>query len=254
MMNSGIEGKGQMQQDDKVALVTGSARRIGAAIVRELHAAGYRVAIHCNRSRDEAEALATALNAGREGSAVVVTADLLDTDALPRLVDEVVTEFGRLDLLVNNASSFYPTPLGKISAKDWDDLVGSNLKAPLFLAQAALPQLRQHSGCIINLIDIHTRRPLPEHPVYLAAKAGLEMLTRSLARDLGPEIRVNGVAPGAILWPEAGVDEEDQRAIIAATPLQRCGNPEDIAAAVRYLADSGFVTGQVLAVDGGRGL
>jgi pteridine reductase len=235
------------------ALVTGAARRIGAAIARSLHAAGANVAIHYFSSADEANALAASLNEIRAGSAMPVGADLRSTEALLTLVDRVVARTSRLDILVNNASSFYPTPLGEITEADWDDLVGSNLKAPLFLCQAALPHLKAAGGVIINIVDIHAQRPLRDHPVYGAAKAGLAMLTRSLAKDLGPDIRVNGVAPGAILWPESGLSEKVRKNIVEKIALKREGTPEDIATAVLFLVrDAPYVTGQILAVDGGR--
>ncbi|MBC8024324.1 MAG: pteridine reductase, partial [Burkholderiales bacterium] len=240
---------------DGAVLVTGAARRIGAAIARRLHAEGARVALHCNRSRVEAEALAAELDAKRAGSALVVQADLLDLAALPRLVDEVASAFGRLDALVNNASSFYATPFGKIGEREWQDLIGTNLRAPLFLSQAAAPRLREARGAIVNIVDIHAERPLPNFLVYSVAKAGLAGLTRALAMEMGPEVRVNGVAPGAILWPDAGkhFDPEERDRIVATTPLARIGSPEDVAGAVKYLLfDAPFVTGQVIAVDGGR--
>ena len=238
-------------------LVTGAARRIGAAIARTLHAAGSRVAIHCHRSRVEAERLAAELNAVRAGSCVVIEGDLLDVAGLARIVDEAAGAFGRLDGLVNNASSFYSTPIGRIEASAWDDLIGTNLRAPLFLAQAAAPRLRESKGAIVNVVDIHAERPLKDFVVYSIAKAGLAGLTRSLALELGPEIRVNGVAPGAILWPdgEAHFDASEKGRITAQTPLRRIGSPEDVAGAVKYLLfDAPFVTGQILAVDGGRGI
>jgi pteridine reductase len=235
------------------ALVTGGGRRVGAAIVRALHGAGAGVAIHHRQSGTDAEALAAELNALRPGSAFAVSADIVDTAALPGLVAAVVARAGRLDVLVNNASSFYPTPLGRITTAEWDDLMGTNLKAPLFLAQAAAPQLREHGGCIVNLIDIHAIRPLKDHPVYGAAKAGLAFLTKALARDLAPQVRVNGVAPGAVMWPDGGISETTQQVVLRQIPLQRTGGPEDIAGAVLYLVrDATYVTGQVLAVDGGR--
>lgn len=243
-----------MPQQLPVALVTGSARRIGAAINRRLHAAGFTVVIHCHRSRSEADALAGELNQQRPDSAFVLQGDLLDLSLHQAWMDEIVERFGRLDVLVNNASTFYPTPAGSISDAQWNDLVGSNLKAPLFLSQAALPLLKKHRGCIINIIDIHIEHSLADHPVYLAAKAGLHMLTRSLAKDLGPEVRVNGVSPGAILWPESEQDDKVQQAIIDATPLQRIGKPEDVANAVLFLANSEFITGENIKVDGGRGI
>ena len=242
---------------DSAVLVTGAARRIGAAIARALHAAGARVAIHCHRSRVEAERLAAELNGLRAGSCAVIQGDLLDLAGLPRIVDEAAGAFGRLDALVNNASSFYATPFGSIEATHWDDLMGSNLRAPLFLAQAAAPRLRESKGAIVNVVDIHAERPLKDFVVYSIAKAGLAGLTRSLALELGPEVRVNGVSPGAILWPdgEAHFNASEKGRITAQTPLGRIGSPEDVAGAVKYLLfDAPFVTGQILAVDGGRGI
>lgn len=239
--------------DGHVALVTGAARRIGAAIATTLHAAGARVAIHYRGSADDARALAESLNALRADTATTLQADLLDTDRLPALVDGVIEWGGRLDILVNNASTFYPTPVGKISSDDWDDLIGTNLKAPLFLAQAACAELRSRHGTIVNIVDIHAQRPLRDHPVYGPAKAGLGMLTLSLAKDLAPDIRVNGVAPGAILWPEDGISDAAKSSILKQVPLARPGDPADIAGAVLYLVrDADYVTGQVIAVDGGR--
>lgn len=239
----------------QTALVTGGARRVGAEIVRHLHAAGARLAIHCHRSEAQARALAADLNARRADSAAVFTADLLHTDALPALVSAVTARFGSLGILVNNASSFYPTPFGELSQSQWDDLVGSNLKAPLFLAQAAADELRRARGLVVNIADIHGLRPLPGYIIYSAAKAALLHLTRALARELAPEVRVNGVAPGPVLWPEAGTDDAQKRAIIESTLLQRAGNPADVARVVRFFAaDAPYITGQVLAVDGGRSL
>ena len=235
------------------ALVTGAGRRIGAAIVEGLHAAGANVVIHYFSSADAADALVAKLNDQRSESALAVQGDLRDSAALSPLLADIVKQTGRLDILVNNASSFYPTPLGSVTEEQWDDLLGSNLKAPLFLCQAALPHLQAARGVIINIVDVHSQRPLKNHPVYGAAKAGLAMLTRSLAKDLGPDIRVNGVSPGAILWPESGMPEHIQQNIVAKTALKRAGKPEDIAAAVLFLVrDAPYVTGQILAVDGGR--
>jgi len=239
--------------DAKVALVTGAARRVGAVIVRTLHGAGLRVLLHYRSSERDAGMLADELNAERPGSVVTLKADLMDLEGLPGLVARGVQAFGRLDVLVNNASTFYPTPLGGITPAQWEDLMGSNLKAPLFLSQAAAPYLRQTRGCIVNILDINAERPKSGHPVYCAAKAGLAMLTRSLALDLGPEVRCNGVAPGAILWPEQELSEAEKRDALSRTPLQRRGEPTDVAGAVLFLVrDAGYVTGQVLAVDGGR--
>ncbi len=241
--------------DGKVALITGAARRIGAAIATTLHADGARVAIHYRESSDAAAALAQELNAKRADSAATFKADLSEIPALTGLVDEIVGWGGRLDILVNNASSFYPTQLGEITEAQWDDLIGSNLKAPLFLAQAALPQLRKASGVIINIVDIHAQRPLKNHSVYGSAKAGLAMLTRSLAKDLAPDVRVNGVSPGAILWPENDMGEKIRDSILKQIPLDRAGDPDDVAGCVLYLVrDASYVTGQIIAVDGGRSL
>lgn len=238
-------------------LVTGAARRIGAAIARRLHQGGMSTVLHCHRSRTEADRLCDELNALRAGSCAVVQHDLLDVDGVPALVERAATAFGRLDALVNNASSFYPTPIGAIATSQWDELIGSNLRAPLFLAQAAAPWLARSRGAIVNIVDIHAERPLKDFVVYSVAKAGLAGLTRSLAIELAPDVRVNGVAPGSILWPEQGqhfATAEKER-IVAQTPLARVGGPEDIAGAVKYLLfDAPFVTGQILAVDGGRGI
>jgi pteridine reductase len=239
----------------QTALVTGAGRRVGAQIARSLHAAGANIMIHCHRSLVEAQQLAAQLERARAGSTAVSVLDLRDTAALPDLIAGTCNRFGALDLLVNNASSFYPTPVGDITLAQWNDLIGTNLQAPLFLAQAAAPQLRRRSGSLLNIVDIHGLRPLREHTVYCVAKAGLIMLTRSLARELAPRVRVNAIAPGAVLWPEQGLDEERRERIRARTPLERPGTPEDIARAVLFFAtEAPFVTGQVLAVDGGRSI
>ena len=238
-----------------VVLVTGAARRIGAAIACALHDAGYDVLLHYRGSQQAAQALRDELLAQRAGSAVAVAADLADDDAPQLLVDAALAHFGRLDALVNNASTFRPTPLGDITGADWDELFASNARAPLFLAQAAAPQLRQRGGGIVNLVDIYAERPLPDHPLYVMAKAALLALTRSLARDLAPQVRVNAVAPGAILWPQQAPAEDEQQRLLAATALGRLGTPEDIAGAVLYLLrDARYVTGEILRVDGGRWL
>ncbi len=238
---------------DKVVLVTGSARRIGAAIAEAFHARGARIAVHYRHSGADAEALVSRMNGARTASAQAFRADLGDPASFDTLPAAVVRHFGRLDVLVNNASSFYPTPIGEITQDQFDDLIGSNLRAPLFLAQAAAQELRKRAGLILNIADIHALRPLGRHSVYCAAKAALVMLTRSLARELGPEIRVNAIAPGPVLWPENGVDEELRRRIVARTALKRSGTPEDVAKAALFFAtDAPFVTGEVLAVDGGR--
>jgi len=246
---------GDMALHNKVVLITGGAKRLGAAIATRLHAEGMNVVIHYHHSKAAAESLAAEFNAQRKESALTLTADLLDTASLPLLVDAAVKRYGQLDILVNNASAFYPTPVGSITEENWNDLIGSNLKAPLFLSQAATTHLKHTQGLIINMVDIHAQRPLVEHPVYSIAKAGLVTLTKSLARELCPEIRVNAIAPGPVLWPEHEMSLELQQEIISKTVLKRRGSPEDIAAAALYLAkDAPYVTGQVLAVDGGRSI
>lgn len=237
-----------------VILITGAARRVGAAMVAALHAAGARVILHARQSVADAEKLAQSLNAARPESAAVVSADLLDTAAIGPLVARAVAQFGRLDGLVCNASSFFPTPIGSIDESAWHDLVGSNFKAPLFLAQAAAPYLRVSHGAIVNITDIHAERPLAGYPLYAAAKGALLTLTRALAVELAPEVRVNAVAPGPILWPEDGQFPDAERtAIVQHTLLKRAGTPEDIARTVRFLMlDAPYITGQVINVDGGR--
>jgi pteridine reductase len=242
----------------KVVLVTGGAKRVGAAISRRLHAAGASVAVHYRASRGEAQALAAELNALRPGSAEVLQADLLQMQDLHRLVQQAIHRFGRLDALVNNASSFYAQPLSEISDQHWDDLIGTNLKAPLFLAQAAASELRRNHGAIVNIVDIHAERPMHGHLLYSVAKTGLSGLTRALAQELAPFVRVNAVAPGVILWPEGAgewQEEESRRKIVAHTLLKREGEPDDIAKAVQFLLqDAPYVTGQVISVDGGRSI
>jgi pteridine reductase len=237
------------------ALITGGAKRIGASVARALHEAGINLALHYRSSANEARGLAGELNARRPDSVILIQGDLLDTPGLVMLVRDTVARWGRLDLLVNNASSFYPTPVGSTTQAQWDDLMGSNLKAPFFLAQAAAAELRSRRGNIVNMVDIYADRPMSGHPVYCAAKAGLAMLTKSLARELAPEVRVNGIAPGAILWPEACSDEAARDYIISHTALKRLGNPDDVARALLFLIqDANYVTGQIMAVDGGRSL
>jgi pteridine reductase len=239
----------------KVILVTGGARRVGVAICRRLHSRGASLVVHYRASESEARALEAELDQVRPGSVALVQADLLETANLPRLIDETVSHFGRLDALVNNASSFFPTPLGEVTEDGWEDLIGSNLKAPLFLSQAAAPQLKRQRGCIVNIVDIHSEWPLKRYVVYNAAKGGLASLTRSLAVELAPEVRVNGISPGPILWPEAGewMDEASRQHIIGRTLLKRTGEPDDIARTVSFLiADAPYITGQIIAVDGGR--
>lgn len=241
--------------DLPTALVTGAAARVGATIVETLHRRGHRVAIHYRSSAGPAEALAARLNARRADSAVTVRGDLGDEGACAALVTAVLDRWGRLDVLVNNASDFYPTPVASITAADWERLFASNARGPLFVSLAAIPALRAARGAIVNIVDIHAERPLPRHTVYCMAKAALVMLTRSLALELGPEVRVNGIAPGAILWPEPDISDEEKAATLALVPLGRRGEPENIASAVCQLAlDNDYVTGQILAVDGGRSL
>jgi pteridine reductase len=242
---------------EPVVLVTGGAKRVGAAIVRALHGAGARVAVHCRTSRVEAGNLVAALNAARAASAAVVQGDLADTGSLAALVEETAARFGRLDGLVNNASGFRPTPFATLTPADWEDLSSTNLRAPMFLAHAAAPHLARARGAIVNIVDIHAERPLRDFAAYTVAKAGLAGLTRSLALELAPDVRVNGVSPGAILWPEPddAYPPEERARITAQTPLRRTGEPADIAGAVKYLLlDAPFVTGQILAVDGGRSI
>lgn len=244
-----------------VALITGAAKRIGAATTRRLHNAGFNIVVHYSQSADAAQQLVRKLNQTRTNSAHMIQADLLHTDELPRLIEAAATQWRRLDVLINNASSFYPTPVGRITETDWQDLVGTNLKAPLFLSQAATPYLKAQQGTIINITDVHAERPMPDFPVYSVAKAGLLGLTRALARELAPDVRVNAVAPGSILWPETqeGVvmekNEAAKAAILQRTPLGRIGDPEDIARTIEFLVtDAPYITGQVFPVDGGRNL
>lgn len=236
-----------------VALITGSARRIGATIARSLHAAGFDLALHCRHSQAELDALIEALETNRAGSTLALQADLADIGSLPGLITDTVRRFGRLDGLINNASGFGPTPLGSINPAQWDELFASNARAPLFLAQAAATHLAASGGAIVNIADIHGERPLREHTVYCMAKAALLMATRSLALELAPRVRVNAVSPGAILWPQDTNDVAAQKAMLARTPLGRTGTPEEVAEAVRWLLqDATYCTGQVLHLDGGR--
>ncbi len=239
----------------KTALVTGAARRVGATIVRVLHGAGANVVAHYRSSAEDAARLAAELNAARGRSVSLAECDLLDVTQHSWLIDSAVETFGGLDILVNNASTFYPTPVGDITPIDWDDLVGTNLKAPLFLAQAAAPALHERGGLIINLADIHGMRPLRRYPVYSLAKAGVIMLTLSLARELGPHVRVNAIAPGPVMWPEDGMDPSLRARIVARTALKRPGSAVDVARACLFFAtEAPYVTGQILAVDGGRSI
>jgi pteridine reductase len=246
-MESAIQGK--------VVLVTGGAKRVGAAICRRLHASGARIALHFRSSENAAKVLQEELNGLRPESAFVFQADLLELQALPDLVHQVIDKFGQLDALVNNASSFYATPLADIDERQWHDLLGTNLKAPLFLAKAAADELRRRHGCIVNIADIHADRPMHGHLLYSAAKAGMVALTKGLAQEMAPQVRVNAVAPGVIVWPEnaAWMDKEQRRKIVAHTLLKREGEPDDIARTVQFLlGDAPYITGQIIAVDGGR--
>ncbi|KFN43492.1 pteridine reductase [Arenimonas oryziterrae] len=242
-----------MSETRPVVLVTGAARRVGATIARVLHGAGYDLAIHHRQSGVEAAALQADLELSRPGSTLVLQAELAHFDRLPEMIAQVIGRFGRLDALVNNASAFTPTPVGTATPAMWDALFASNARAPFFLSQAAAPHLKAAGGAIVNLVDIYAERPLKEHTIYCMAKAALAMMTLSLARELGPEVRVNGVAPGAVLWPEAGKAYADQQTLIANTALQRSGSPDDVAEAVRWLLiDARYTTGQIIRVDGGR--
>ena len=239
----------------KTALITGAARRVGAQIARTLHGAGANVVLHYRSSAEDATRLAEELNAARAQSAALAECDLLDVAQVKNLPASAQQAFGGLDILVNNASTFFPTPVGDITEIDWDDLIGTNLRAPLFLAQAAAPLLHERAGLIINVADIHGLRPLRRYPVYSIAKAGLIMLTRSLARELGPHVRVNAVAPGPVMWPEDGLDEALQMKITQRTALKRPGSPEDVGRVCLFFASGApYVTGQILAVDGGRSI
>ncbi|MDX1538805.1 pteridine reductase [Arsukibacterium sp.] len=240
--------------DSPVALVTGSAKRLGKQIVCQLHQAGYRVIIHFNQSAEAASSLADSLNQQRPNSAVTLQANLLEDQAVKQLAAQALACFNRLDVLVNNASGFYPTPLASATLANWDDLFGSNVKAPYFLAQALAPALSDNNGCIINMVDIHAQQPLQDHSIYCMAKAALLMMTKSLARELAPTIRVNGIAPGAILWPSQQLAEADKADVLRQIPLQRTGTPEDIANTVLFLLQSPYISGQIIAVDGGRSL
>lgn len=243
----------KMTASNKTILITGGAKRIGRQMALTLHAKGHNIVVHYRSSANAASQLIEELNVQRPGSALMVQGDLLDIGCIPRLVEACVSEFGQLDVLINNASSFYPTPIELLENDFWNDLVGSNLKAPAFLAKYATKYLRESSGTIINIVDIHARNPMANHPIYCSAKAGLEMLTKALARDLAPEIRVNAVSPGAILWPERNSSEPEKQAVLKKIPLQRMGCPEDVANLVGFLVDeANYITGQIIAVDGGR--
>lgn len=237
---------------EKTALITGAAHRIGAQISRTLHASGINVVIHYHQSVTEAEALCRELLHIRPNSAALLQADLLQQEASP-LIQQAVAVWGRLDMLVNNASLYYPTPLSETTENHWDALLGCNLKSPFFLSRAAAPWLGKHKGCIINIADIHGQRPLLNHPIYSIAKAGLIAMTQSLAKELAPDIRVNAVSPGAILWPEVELSTTHKTDILNKIPLQRMGEPTDIAETVLFLAQKAdYITGQIISVDGGR--
>lgn len=243
--------------EDKVILITGGAKRVGAAICRMLHAGGAKLMIHYRQSASEARALQAELNLQRPNSVAIIHGDLLNLAVLPTLAEETVRHFGRLDVLINNASSYYATELGEIGDDQWQDLIGSNLKAPLFLSQAAADELRKTGGCIVNITDMHVERPKKGYIVYSVAKAGLVTLTRSLAHEMAPDVRVNAVAPGPVMWPEDNpqFDEVYRKRVISQTLLKRIGEGDDVARAVRFLIqDAPFMTGQVIAVDGGRSL
>lgn len=246
-------GENTENKEPRVALITGAAHRVGATITRLLHAQGMNIIVHYRHSKKAAHALQEELNALRENSIVLIQADLHQTKKIHSMVEEAIKAWGRLDVVINNASSFFPTPIGSVTEDKWEDLIGSNLKAPFFLCQAAAGYLAQTKGCIINIVDIHADRPLKNYPVYSIAKAGLTMLTKAMARELGPDVRVNGVAPGAILWPEQDIDEVTKQRIVSRTVLKRKGEPQDIALAVKYLIqDATYMSGQVLVIDGGR--
>lgn len=239
----------------RVALITGGAQRLGAMTARTLHAAGANLVLHYRSSRKQAQALQAELNKLRENSVALVQADLLDTANIPLIIKQSAEQWGRLDILINNASSFYSTPIGQATEAQWDDLIGSNMKAPFFLSQAAAPYLKKHQGCIVSIVDIHAQRPMQQHSIYNMAKAGLEMMVKTLAYELGPDIRVNGVSPGAIMWPSQEMDDISKQRIVSRTYLKRKGEAIDIARTVLFLIkDAGYITGQVIAVDGGRSL
>jgi len=237
----------------KTILITGGAKRIGRQMAITLHKAGHNVVVHYRSSSGAAGVLVQKLNHERADSAAAVQGDLLDLSCIPGLIEQSIDTFGQLDCVINNASTFYPTPIELIEDDFWKDLIGSNLKAPAFIVKAAARHLRETNGCIINIVDIHARNPMADHPIYCSAKAGLEMLTKSLARDLAPQIRVNAIAPGAILWPENDAGVAAQQEVLSKIPLGRMGQPEDVAQLVRFLIDEAeYITGQIIAVDGGR--
>jgi pteridine reductase len=236
-----------------VALITGASRRVGAVVARTLHGAGYDLALHYRHSSDEAKALADELEQQRPHSTLLLQADLSDLSVLPRLIDTLLAHFGRLDALINNASAFYATPLGSATPTQWDELFASNAQAPFFLTQAAIPALREARGGIVNMLDIYAERPLKGYTLYCMAKAALSAMTRSLALELGPDIRVNGIAPGAVMWPSEGKSDAEKNEMLSRTPLDRAGTPEDVASAILWLLrDAHYTTGHVIPIDGGR--
>lgn len=243
-----------MKNSGPVAFITGAAKRIGAAMACQLHSEGYRVIIHYGHSKDDALALAEKLNNQRADSAICLQANLCNSDEVSTLGRRALGIWGQIDVLVNNASSFYPTPVGEISEEDWVSLIGSNVKGPLFLSQALAAALAVSNGCIINMVDLHVDRPLPKHSVYLIAKSGLASLTKSLAIDLAPHVRVNGIAPGAILWPEREMGDDEKEKLLSSIPLGELGTPADIAKTLSFLVSAPYITGQIIYVDGGRSL
>jgi len=242
-----------MSHETRTTLITGGAKRIGRQMAITLHQAGHNIVVHYRSSAGAASELVKQLNDTRQDSAIALQGELLDTDSIPNLVAQAAEAFDGLNVLINNASTFYPTPIELLQDEFWNDLVGSNLKAPAYMAKACVPYIRENNGSIINIVDIHARKPMANHPIYCSAKAGLEMLTMSLARDLAPNIRVNGVSPGAILWPENDSGMAEQQEVLEKIPMGRMGQPEDVANLVQFLVDEAeYITGQIIAVDGGR--
>lgn len=240
---------------EKWILITGAAKRVGAKMVEVLHSNGFNIVIHYNSSSEAASNLSAKLNQQRAGSSIIIGGNLTDDSAIETLIPNVIEQTGRLDVLINNASTFYPTPIENITLNDWDNLLGTNLKAPLFLSKHAAKYLKDSEGLIINIVDIHARKPLKNHPIYGSAKSGLAMLTKSLARDLAPSVRVNGIAPGMILWPENEPSESIKKSILDQIPLKRSGSPEDIASCALFLIkDAPYITGQIIPIDGGRSI
>jgi pteridine reductase len=239
---------------NKVVFITGSAKRLGAFTAKHLHSLGFNLVLHCNQSVTAAQILLDELNSLRADSAKLVQGDLSDADKLENIANEALSAFGRLDVLINNASSFYATPIGSITNKDWLNLVGSNMQAPLFLSQYCFESLAQNNGLIVNMVDIHAQQPLKEHTLYCMAKSALVTMTKSLAQELAPDVRVNGIAPGAIMWPENEISEADKQQVLKQVPAQRLGSLHDIAQAIEYLIEASYVTGQIIAVDGGRSI